>query len=160
MPLDIADVRKIVERVCARPDVLDACRKRDLGTVIEVLGSHGLTQGTVAGLTGISQGRLSEYKNHKITPKAKSIFEDFADGLKVPLSARQALGLSPDHSATARANGGPENATFDVGLNYPDAPAEAAGNVVQLWRGDLDNHRLIEAGWSPAAWNLSRFACR
>ncbi len=153
MPLDIADVRKIVERVCARPDVLDACRKRDLGTVIEVLGSHGLTQGTVAGLTGISQGRLSEYKNHKITPKAKSIFEDFADGLKVPPSARQALGLSPDHSATAKANEGPENATFDVGLNYPDAPAEAVGNVVQLWRADLDSNRLIEARLEPAAWN-------
>src|SRR5215470_12055796 len=122
MPVDIADVRKIVERVCARPDVLDACRERDLGTVIEVLGSHGVTQGTVAGLTGISQGRLSEYKNHKITPKAKSIFEDFANGLKVPPPARQALGLSPDHSGTAKADGRLENVALDVGLNYPDAP--------------------------------------
>src|SRR6266536_1071546 len=115
MPLDVADVRRIVERVCARPDVLDACRKRDLGTVIEVLGDHGLTQGTVAGLTGISQGRLSEYKNHKITPKAKSIFEDFANGLKMPPSARQALGLSPDHPAP-RADARPDNAAPRVGL--------------------------------------------
>ncbi len=88
MYLDVADVRRIVERVCARPDVLDACRKRDLGIVIDVLGDHGLTQGTVAGLTGISQGRLSEYKNHKITPKAKSIFEDFANGLNRGLRQR------------------------------------------------------------------------
>ena len=51
-----ADVREIVTRVCARPDVLDACRHRDLGTVIEVLGSHGLAQGQLAGLTGIGQG--------------------------------------------------------------------------------------------------------
>jgi len=50
MPVDTADMRRIVERVRARPDVLDACRKRDLGTVIEVLGNHGLTQGTIASL--------------------------------------------------------------------------------------------------------------
>ncbi len=60
MPLDTADVRSIVERACARSDVLDACRKRDLGTLIDILGSHGLTQGKMASLTGINQGRLSE----------------------------------------------------------------------------------------------------
>ena len=63
----------------ARPDVLEACRKRDLGAGIEVLGSHGLTQGRMASLTGISQGRLSEYKRHTYTPRATSIFEDFAN---------------------------------------------------------------------------------
>ena len=155
MYLDVADVRRIVERVCARPDVLDACRKRDLGIVIDVLGDHGLTQGTVAGLTGISQGRLSEYKNHKITPKAKSIFEDFANGLKMPPSARQALGLSPDQPTTPRADARPDNAVPRVGLDYPDAPAEAAGNVAQLWRADLDGNRLVEARLEPAAWNTA-----
>lgn len=148
MPLDTADVRRIVERVCARPDVLDACRKRDLGIVIEILGDNGLTQGTMAGLTGITQGRLSQYKNHKIIPKAKSIFEDFAKGLKMPPAAREALGLSPDQSATVLANAGMP----DVGVGYPDAPAEAAENVAQLWRADLDGTRLIEARLEPAAW--------
>lgn len=153
MPLNSADVRRIVERVCARPDVLDACRRRDLGTVIEVLGSHGLTQGIVAGLTGISQGRLSEYKNHKITPKAKSIFEDFANGLNIPASARQALGLSPGQPATTRADLRLDTAPPDAGLAYPDAPAGAAENVDWLWRADLDSNRLIEARLEPAAWN-------
>jgi hypothetical protein len=37
MALGVFDVREVVERVCARPDVLDACRHRDLGIVIEVL---------------------------------------------------------------------------------------------------------------------------
>ena len=86
--------------------------------MIEVLGSHGLTQGTVAGLTGIPQGRLSEYKNHMITPKAKSIFEDFANGLNMPSSARQALGLSADQSATARTSPRRNNAVPDMGLDY------------------------------------------
>jgi hypothetical protein len=56
--LAISEVRGIVERACARQDVLDACARRDLGTVITVLGAHGLTQGQIAELTGLSQGHL------------------------------------------------------------------------------------------------------
>jgi hypothetical protein len=88
-----SDVRGIVERVCARQDVLDACAKRDLGTVITVLNAHGLTQGQIAELTGILQGRLSEYARRKRTPKASTTFEVFADGLGMPPAARRALGL-------------------------------------------------------------------
>jgi len=38
MALGVSDVREIVERVCARPDVLDACRHHDLGVVVEAPG--------------------------------------------------------------------------------------------------------------------------
>jgi hypothetical protein len=152
MAVDIADVRRKVERACARPDVLEACRRRDLGTVIDILGSHGVTQGVMASLTGLTQGRLSEYKNHKITPKAKKIFDDFATGLQMPPAARQALGLSPDRPlniADAQSDMTPSN----LGLAYPDAPAEAAENVSLLWRADLDSDRLAKTGLEPAAWN-------
>jgi hypothetical protein len=81
MALGAPGVREIVERVCTRHDVLDACRNRDLGKLIEVFGAHGVTQGQLAGLTGISQGRLSEYMNHKRAPKASATFEAFAAGL-------------------------------------------------------------------------------
>ena len=153
MATDVIDVGKISERVFARADVLDACRKRDLGIVIDVLGHHGVTQGRIAGLTGISQGRLSEYKNHLRTPRAKSVFEDFANGVMMPPAARQALGLSPGQLAKAgtdslRAADPPS----DVGLAYPDAPMEATENVARLWRADLDSTRLIEARLDPAAW--------
>jgi hypothetical protein len=53
MAVSSADVRIIVERVCARPDVLDACSRRDLGTVIAALGSAGVTQGQISALTGV-----------------------------------------------------------------------------------------------------------
>lgn len=56
MALAMSEVRGIVERACARQDVLAACAKRDLGTVITVLNAHGLTQGQIAELTGILQG--------------------------------------------------------------------------------------------------------
>jgi hypothetical protein len=46
--LPISEVRRIVERVCARQDVLDACAERDLGYVIAAFEEGGLTQGQMA----------------------------------------------------------------------------------------------------------------
>src|SRR3984885_601696 len=96
MAVDIPALREIVERVCTRNDVLNACRRRDIGTLITALCAQGITQGQLAGLTGIPQGRLSEYKTHKRAPTATSTFEAFADGLGMPPAARRALGLAPE----------------------------------------------------------------
>jgi len=51
--LAISEVRKIVQRACAQQDILDACARRDLGTVITLLRPHGVTQGQISALTGI-----------------------------------------------------------------------------------------------------------
>src|ERR1700722_9744869 len=102
--LAISEVRRVVERVCARQDVIEACADRDLGTVIAALNAHGLTQGQRASLTGLHQNRLSDYKTGKHQPKEYSIFAAFADGLGLPAAARQALGL--DASAPADAGMG------------------------------------------------------
>ena len=93
MAVDIPGVREVVDRVFTRQDVLDACKRRDLGFVITVLCArpHGLTQGQVAVVTGIPQGRLSEYKTGKHTPTATSTFEAFADGLGLPPAARHLI---------------------------------------------------------------------
>jgi hypothetical protein len=93
--LGVFEVRGVVERVFARQDVLDACARRDLGALIAILGTHGVTQGQISEMTGIGQGRLSEWVRHKRTPTASSTFEAFADGLAIPPRARQALGLAP-----------------------------------------------------------------
>lgn len=84
MAVDIPAIREVVERVCTRKDVLDSCKRRDLGAVITVLCAHGITQGQLSVLTGIPQGRLSEYKTRKRMPTASSTFEAFADGLGMP----------------------------------------------------------------------------
>jgi hypothetical protein len=152
----IAQVRGIVERVCARQDVLEACAKRDLGTVIAVLNAHGVTQGRIADLTGIRQGRQSEWVRRKRAPMASTTFEAFATGLGMPPAARQALGLA------ATPSGGPaislahsqRAADLDAGLEYPGTPAQAAGNVSMLWRADLADQGVLERGLvTPAAWN-------
>jgi transcriptional regulator with XRE-family HTH domain len=160
MAMTISEVRAIVERACARQDVLDACAKHDLGTVIAVLNAHGLTQGQIADLTGILQGRLSEYARRKRTPMASTTFEAFASGLGMPPAARQALGLAGTPS------GGPgislahsrQEPDLDAGLEYPGTPAQAAGNVSMLWRADLADQGVLERGLiSPAAWNNASF---
>jgi transcriptional regulator with XRE-family HTH domain len=110
MAVEIPAVREIVERVFAPQDVLDACTRRDLGIPITVLCANGVTQAQIATLTGIPQGRLSEYKTRKRVPTATSTFEAFADGLGLPSAARLALGLAPQAAASGpldRAGGVP-----------------------------------------------------
>src|SRR6266404_1224349 len=59
MAVSPADARAMVERVCARPEVLDACARRDLGAVIIALGAAGLTQGRIAELTASRHWQLT-----------------------------------------------------------------------------------------------------
>src|ERR1700728_1425811 len=126
-----SDVRVIVERVCARPDVLDACTRRDLGAVISALGSAGITQGQVSALTGLPQGRLSEWKTGKREPKGVSTFQKFANGVGLPAAARRALGLAPAAATSTDAI-----PAADTTLSYPDGAAQATENVAALWRAD------------------------
>lgn len=118
MPFDRQHVNEVVERVCAGQAALDACRRRDLGTLVTLLRKYGITQGVMASLTGIPQPRLSEYERRIRQPMAKSTFEAFADGLGMPAQARRALGLAPaarPGPAQADGNGFPAD-TFDLQL--------------------------------------------
>jgi transcriptional regulator with XRE-family HTH domain len=96
MAVDTPAIREVVERVFARQDVLNACKRRDLSTVITILGANGVTQIQIAALMGkTTQGRLSEYKMHKRAPTMET-FKKFADGLGLPPAARLALGLASE----------------------------------------------------------------
>lgn len=149
------EVHRVVERVCARQDVLDACAHRDLGAVITVLNAHGVTQGMIAELTGIRQGRLSEYARRKRTAMASATFEAFANGLAMPATARQALGLADNqpHSPALRLVRALPEPVPDAGLEYPTTPGHAADNVTMLWRGDLASQQTPEHPIVAAAWN-------
>jgi hypothetical protein len=123
-----------------RADVLDACRRGDLGAVIAIFNSEGVTQGMLAELTGIPQGRLSEYKTGRYTPRAVSVFQVFADGVGMPSPAREALGLAsgrPPNGVAGQCSGSSGLPSHQVGLRYPDTVGEAAGNLALLWRSDL-----------------------
>ncbi len=96
MAVDIPAIREVVERVCTRPEVFDACKRHDLGFVIAALCAEGMTQDQIAALTGKPQGRISEYMTHKRIPSATKTFVEFANGLGMPAAARRALGLDPE----------------------------------------------------------------
>lgn len=138
MGVNHADIRLIVERVCARQDAMDACSRRDLGALVRILGHHGVTQSQIAGLTGIPRGRLSQYSTGKHIPQATSTFEAFADGLGLPTRARLALGLAPAGGSAGHTSGtgnmsGMPTDTFDL-----QQLAEAAGR-----RGVAMNRREL-----------------
>jgi transcriptional regulator with XRE-family HTH domain len=153
--LAFSEVRRIVGRVCARQDVLDACAERDLGYVIAVLNENGVTQEQIASLTGLHQNRLSDYKTGKHRPKEYSVFAAFADGLGLPPAVRQALGLDASPSDAARIGvPQPRPAPFaEISPEYPDTSARAAGNVVSLSRADLADEGVLMRGRIDAgAW--------
>jgi transcriptional regulator with XRE-family HTH domain len=138
MAIDRQHVAKIIDQVFAGQDMRDACQRRDVGAIIRILGKYGVTQGQIASLTGIAQGRLSEYKTGKRLPSATSTFEAFADGLGLPAHARRALGLAPhtttDSTETGEGFGVPAD-TFDL-----QVLAEAVGK-----RSDAVNRREMLA---------------
>lgn len=154
MAVGLADVRSIVDRVCARPDVLEACRKHDLGQVITVLSDNGLTQGKIAALTGKTQGRISEWSRGIRAPRHVSVIDDIATGLGFPPAARRALGLTAEPPLNAVTVIPPGSPTLDVGLVFPDSPTEAAETVGRLWRADLkDPTEPQQRAIDHRAWN-------
>jgi hypothetical protein len=156
MALSVSDVRTTVAEVCTRPDVLDACRRHDLGRVIAILSANKVTQGQVSELTGIPQGRLSEYMTGKRTPRASSTFQTFADGLAMPRAARQALGLAADPAGSSPIPGRPTPASrpsAEAGLIYPATVAEATGYLAQLWQADLSHPAVSWGEPEPHVWN-------
>src|SRR5262245_13654000 len=105
MALDRREIQERVNRAFAREDAIEACRQRDIGTLITILRRHGISQGVISSLTGISQGRLSEYANGIRVPTLDTI-EKFAIGLDIPEPARRALRLTPAGQAEAALTSG------------------------------------------------------
>jgi len=133
-----AVVRERLAAVFARQDFYEACKRRDAGAMIRILGAHGITQGQMSARTGLAQSTLSNYKRGKNQAEWASTFEKLANGLNMPLPLRQALGLTGDASPnssgpTASAGAGIQADTFDLQLL-----AEAIGrNGTSVKRRDM-----------------------
>jgi transcriptional regulator with XRE-family HTH domain len=131
-------VRERLTAVFARQDFYEACRRRDAGAMIRILGAHGITQGQMGARTGLAQSTLSNYKRGKNQAEWASTFDKLANGLDMTLPLRQALGLTGDASPNgsrpaASAAGGIQADTFDLQLL-----AEAIGrNGASVQRCDM-----------------------
>ena len=109
----------------------------------------------MASLTGLHQNRLSDYKTGKHRPKEYSVFAAFADGLRLPRAARQALGLDASPlDAPGIGVPQPRPAPFaEVSLEYPGTAVRAAGDAVSLWQADLADQGVLTRGRiDPDAW--------
>jgi tetratricopeptide (TPR) repeat protein len=98
MAVDEAITRERLATVFARQDFFEACKRRDAGSIVRILGAHGITQGRVTMLTGIPQSALSRYKTGRNQAEFASTFEKIADGLGMPQRLHQALGLTGESS--------------------------------------------------------------
>jgi transcriptional regulator with XRE-family HTH domain len=117
MAVDKATVRERLTQVFARQDFFEACKRRDAGAIVRILGAHGITQGQINMMTGIAQSTLSKYKTGGHQAEFASTFEKIADGLGMPQQLRQALGLTgestPDKAMSNGVAGVPAD-TFDL----------------------------------------------
>jgi hypothetical protein len=93
MAIDDATVRERLSRLFARQDFFEGCERRDAGAIVRILGAHGIAQGQVAMMTGITQSTLSKYKMGGRLAERTSTFEKIAYSLDMPQRLRQALGL-------------------------------------------------------------------
>ena len=131
-------VRERLATVFARQDFYEACKRRDAGAIIRILGAHGITQGQMSARTGLAQSTLSNYKRGKNQAEWASTFEKLANGLDMPLPLRQALGLTGDASLNSSRPAASTGAriqadTFDLQLL-----AEAIGrNGTSVKRRDM-----------------------
>jgi transcriptional regulator with XRE-family HTH domain len=118
MAVDEATVRERLSKVFARQDFYEACKRRDAGAMVRILGAHGITQGQFGMMTGLAQSTLSNYKRGIHQAEFASVFEKIADGLDMPQRLRQALGLlgenSPSKQGGATGVTGIPADTFDL----------------------------------------------
>ena len=119
MAVDEATVRERLSKVFARQDFFEACKRRDAGAIVRILGAHGITDGAHLGtMTGLAQSTLSNYKRGVHQAEFASVFEKIADGLDMPQRLRQALGLigesSPIRPVVATGVAGVPADTFDL----------------------------------------------
>ena len=118
MAVDEATVRERLSKVCARQDFFEACKRRDAGAIVRILGAHGIIQTQLGTMTGLAQSTLSNYKRGVHQAEFASVFEKIADGLDMPQRLRQALGLigesSPIRPVVTSGVAGVPADTFDL----------------------------------------------
>ncbi len=79
-----------------RPEVTEALRNRDIGRSFALVQQYtGASQTQIGIACGMSQGKVSDLERGIGEVKHLTVFEDIADGLNLPDSARIALGLAP-----------------------------------------------------------------
>jgi transcriptional regulator with XRE-family HTH domain len=135
--------------VWEQPALVDALDRDDTGAMLaQVVKYTGLSQHAIAAMTGVPQGRISEYIKGLRKPTLNTV-KRLADGLSMPCTARRRLGLS------APGMNDPEEARPPVKLSMILAAAERIGydgdgTSLAAWR-NLDNPASRTEAWHGLA---------
>jgi transcriptional regulator with XRE-family HTH domain len=131
-----------------RPDVCQALRRRDMGTLFRLLCQYtGLSQMRIATAVDLGQGRVSEVINGIRKVRGVQVFQRIADGLGMPDHARILLGLSPRQLTTGIPPRGtaPASSGQDAELLRQITAARSIDSaVVRVLQGETDNIRLLD----------------
>jgi transcriptional regulator with XRE-family HTH domain len=129
--------------------LVDALDRNDIGAMLaQVIKYTGLSQHAIAALTGVPQGRISEYIKGLRKPTLNTV-KRIADGLRMPRAARRRLGLS------AAGMNDSEEVRPPVKLSMILAAAERIGyngdgTSLAAWR-NLDNPASRTEAWHGLA---------
>ncbi|MFB6888182.1 helix-turn-helix domain-containing protein [Kitasatospora sp. NPDC056327] len=87
---------KLPDAAWQNSQVQAALRERDVGAVFRYVQHHGgVSQARIGAQVGMTQGRVNEIINGRREVSRLDVFERIADGLNMPTTARQQLGLAP-----------------------------------------------------------------
>jgi transcriptional regulator with XRE-family HTH domain len=96
MPGRLTDLFEIPDAFWARPETIDALRRRDIGRLFHLLSQYaGASQTRLAIACNMTQPKVSGIMRGISRVETLEVFERIADGLKMPGQARIALGLAP-----------------------------------------------------------------
>ena len=121
MPGRAHDLIVIPESFWQRPEVNAALRSRDIGRLFALVQQHtGASQTQIGIAIGWSQGKVSDLERGVSEVRHLTVFEQIADGLNLPDSARTALGLAPRESTHQPPDRKTSHGMQQVGRDKPE----------------------------------------
>jgi tetratricopeptide (TPR) repeat protein len=152
MPGRANDLIVIPDSFWQLPDVTAALRSRNMGLFFILLQDHaGVTQTQIAIAWGTTQGKVSDLERGVGEVKHLSVFEQIADGLKLPDPARIALGLAPRSR-------GPQQQTAGKPKTVAGIPHQPSGAVLASQALD-DELAAMELAQRASASDVSNDVC-
>ncbi|MDP9866035.1 MULTISPECIES: helix-turn-helix domain-containing protein [Streptosporangium] len=103
MPAEATEPVVILPKLWQRPEMLTALRNRNIGQLFRLIRQYtGFSQTRIGVAVNLSQGKVSEIMKGAAQVTSFEVFERIAEGLRMPDSARMALGLAPTWPAAPR----------------------------------------------------------
>lgn len=141
MPRSTSDVIMIPDSFWQRPKVSEALRDRDMGRFFALVQQYtGASQTQIGIAIGWSQGKVSDLERGAAEVKHLAVFEQIADGLKLPDSARIILGLASREPSRQPGSTEPRK-DFPAHETSPGAVATIPASAMQ----PKQSRRVIEA---------------